>query len=418
MTVQGLRLDVERSDTGRRPGPGGWPLGFLLAIGVGIMPVPLVLNTQPVDGLIILFLAPTALFAWARGSSPSWTLLRRCVPWLWLILLADLVSLYSGGATLDGGIQIARDFFAFLIFFVVLRFLDERPAAVRGVLVGLSMAAATCAMLVIASPQARPVGTYDNVNLAAHFLAGFAVVLYASDVRPRLKWPLLALVLFGVVQTFSYGALTVIFAAAGYRAWCYRPVGSSAPGLLARRVLVVVALLAILTSGVLSDVTTSSQIADSQYDASRYDRSSSARLEGWVAGLELVPGAPQGYGPGAAANGLVLDRFIEFHNDYVSYLVERGVLGLVGLLGLLLVLWRRGRPGGDARMLMVAFAVGSLTRETLNYRHLWLMLALLLVIEWRSSRELSQEGAAPGPRADRRSSRPAHPAGTTRPPRS
>jgi hypothetical protein len=71
----------------------------------------------------------------------------------------------------------------------------------------------------------------------------------------------------------------------------------------------------------------------------------------------------------------------EAHNEFLAYLTERSLIGLIGLILLYLAIWRLGPRGGVTRALVIGFALQSLVRETLHYRHLWLLLAFALVLD-------------------------------------
>ena len=358
-------------------------LGLLVGLGSGIQPTSFLLNTQPVD-LLFIVLGLMAIGKWLRGSSLSWRAMRSCAPWLALLVVADSLALVQDQVPGYGVAQVVRDLFAFGIFFVILAHVEDRRRAEQGLVAGLLLAGVVCAILVLTSSDVRPVGTFANPNYAAHFLA--STLILALCLRGRW-WPfaLAAVLLAGMIGTFSFGALSFVGASGAYWAWC-RLGGQGGGTRILIRLVVVLGAILLVGYGSVADFEKSSVVSDSEFGSQRYDRSSSVRLEGWEAAVQLVPSYPAGTGPGSAAHGfLVLDRNLELHNDYVAYLVERGILGLAALIGLGWSLWRLTPTGSRSRVILVGFAAASLSRETLNYRHLWVVLAVMVVWDWRDA---------------------------------
>ena len=123
----------------------------------------------------------------------------------------------------------------------------------------------------------------------------------------------------------------------------------------------------------------------------RLDRSVLGRLEIWKrawngAGARVLVGV----GPNSAARIPVPSRTLgrELHNDYVAFLVERGVLGLLGLLGLCGVVLRWSvrllGAGGEGRWRLAGLGgavIANLTlaasHESFHFRHLWVLFGLV-----------------------------------------
>ena len=66
--------------------------------------------------------------------------------------------------------------------------------------------------------------------------------------------------------------------------------------------------------------------------------------------------------------------------------MENGLLGLVAVIAIGTVVWRATPPGGIARGLIVGLSVGSFVRETINFRHLWIGLAIAVALDWQRTR--------------------------------
>lgn len=127
----------------------------------------------------------------------------------------------------------------------------------------------------------------------------------------------------------------------------------------------------------------------------RMPRSAGARKEIWMAGYESFLRFPMGIGPGSfkkTGKGPLNreGKRAELHNDFISYLVERGPIGLIGLLILYgsfvlivsinfkkaetdeEVLWALGLMG-----MLTFIMVDALNHEGMHYRHVWLAFGII-----------------------------------------
>lgn len=350
-------------------------VGVVVGAGIGLQIQSLPFNLQPVDALLVL-LVFFAVVGWTRGADGSARLLVGSLPWLWLIALGSVLGLAVAGLPAYGAVAVSRDAFTFSLLFATLAWLRNDRGRANALLIGMIGMSLVCCYLILRSGDSRPSGTFDNPNLAAHFLA---TVLLLTLARVRRAWhvlPLAAVILYAMLRSSSFGALLMLAAAASYWLFFRAPFGTRARKLLVALLVVGVGFATLMLArqeGVFEG---------SQLNAERYDRSSNTRFEVWRGGLKLFEEAPLGVGPGSVSNeALVLNQYLELHNEPLAYLVERGPLGLLGLIGLVVVLWRAAQPGGAARLLMSAYVAASLLRETLNYRHLWIALAVAFALD-------------------------------------
>ena len=142
----------------------------------------------------------------------------------------------------------------------------------------------------------------------------------------------------------------------------------------------------------------------------RLDRGVLGRLDIWKrawdgAGSRVLVGV----GPNSASRIPVPPRTLgrELHNDYVAFLIERGVLGLLGLLGLCVVLLRWSgrllRAGGEGRWRLAGLGgavIANLplaaSHESFHFRHVWVLFGLVLAA---IAADTGDRGAAmPAPR--------------------
>ena len=235
--------------------------------------------------------------------------------------------------------------------------------------------------------------TFANPNYTGHFLAT-AMILAVGGRWPRARGPrTLLIILYGVAiaRTGSFGALMIIGGAAGYAVW--RSVGSL------RSYLRTATRIALALGFLLAMGFAAQQVVDDDFDAGagfsadRLERSGDTREAIWSAGFSAIGDHPLGAGPGSAA-ALNLTSApgssrvgTELHSDPLGLLVENGLLGLVAVIAIGAVIWRAGPPGGTARLLLVGVGIGSFVRESINFRHLWIGLAIAIALDWRRSAE-------------------------------
>lgn len=336
---------------------------------------------------LLAFVAVSGLL-WLARHRPPWLqrLISRSFPWVLVIAFATAGSLLHAGFTSWALTNIAQSAYAFVLFYGALGFFGWHRRETRTFVLAL---AATAVLVVIAlvlvdDPRQRAPGLFYHSNYAAHFLAG-AWLLIVLTFRQRAS-RIVATVLFavGISLTASFGALLMVVAAGGY---------GIARRLVSKPAIALVALVVLGAAWYASyepDLLAVEDVAVTDtLSSQRLERSSSGRFELWTDAVSVLGDAPMGVGPDGLRRTGVLESGKEAHNTYVAYLAERGPVGLLGLLGFGLALWRVARAGGVARPLLVAFATGNLVRETLHYRHMWLILALAFVVD-----EVSAERAA------------------------
>jgi O-antigen ligase len=236
----------------------------------------------------------------------------------------------------------------------------------------------------VRGPRAQ--GLFKDPNVFGPFLVPAALMLMEETVAPRLlrlrllpKLALLSVVTVGVVFSFSRAA------------WLNLAVGTAA-------LLVVLALrrggarqalsllvVALTAGGALFAVlaTTSSltflqeRAAIQVYDTQRFGAQ--------LSGLELAAEYPLGIGPGQ------FERVSEIsaHSTYVRALAEEGVLGMLVVLAIMLL--TLGFAARNAVLGVDSYGIGSAALfgawcgilansvfvDTLHWRHLWLVAALI-----------------------------------------
>jgi hypothetical protein len=257
----------------------------------------------------------------------------------------------------------------------------------------------------------RPSATFYNPNMLADYLMLSVFVVLGLEGRTswRLLVPSFILLVGATLLTKSNGGL--ISLAAGLAVWMV--ARAIARGNSVQRVAGVVALL--LTVGVVGawglmvSGTGGALVHHLQTQSfmGRAGHSLESRQAIWEQLQRSYQRSPIGIGPGNSAEQILpigererpdSFRSKESHNDYLSYAIERGPLGIIGLLlavvmVFLMVLRGRGRiglrepsPAAAAALwasllgALVGAAVHSAVLERLHFRHFWLFMAIVCAL--------------------------------------
>jgi O-antigen ligase len=242
--------------------------------------------------------------------------------------------------------------------------------------------------IVAGDPAARAQGLFKDPNVFAPFLVPAALILIEETLRPRLLGlprrvtaPLLAVLALGILFAYSRAAwlnfglaLMVMLVVLSLRAGAGRAAAAA---------LALVAVVAAV-AGASVAVTGSAEFLQERARLQAYD---SERFDAQRGGLQIAAEQPLGVGPGQ----FELDSPAAAHSLYVRVAAEQGALGLVVLL--VFVGWtlalavRNALAGRDAHGVGSAALLGawcgllanSVFIDTLHWRHLWLVAALIWV---------------------------------------
>lgn len=232
----------------------------------------------------------------------------------------------------------------------------------------------------------RAQGLFKDPNVFGPFLVPAALILMEETVRPRLlhlraatKLLLLSVLVVGVLFSFSRAA------------WLNLAVGTAVLIVIlalrrggVRRAMTLFSVLFLAAAalfGAVSATSTATFLRDraavQAYDVERFGAQ--------VSGIDLATEYPLGVGPGQ------FERVSELsaHSTYVRALAEQGVLGMAVVLGLMLLtlgfaarnaaLGRDVYGVGSAALLAAwcGLLANSVFIDTLHWRHLWLVAALI-----------------------------------------
>jgi O-antigen ligase len=223
----------------------------------------------------------------------------------------------------------------------------------------------------------RAVGTFRNPNYPGHFLALGLVMVWLTTWPRSLRLVLSIPIALAIPRTGSFGALVLLYAAVAYALWAR--INRLDARLRFPMRLVAVAPFVVLTTLAIGYVEQPSVDLGSGLSAERLERSSNQRGDLYHEGIRFALEHPLGVGPSGVDNRGFEEQIGvgEFHSDILDGFANGGLIGFVGMAGVIGVLWRLGGPGSSLRLVLVAAMASSLTRQTWNFRHLWMMLAIV-----------------------------------------
>ena len=435
---------------GRWGALGAWSLYLVLVVVLAPVLVPSAAGrlaiVDPLNGLAMAAFAISVVIS------------RRPVrlPFLGPVLVIALCSVLATFNAANPGaalFTLIQDAYLYVCFAMLVNVLSERGDQ-RGMRVAWLLTA--CAVSAIGIAQVamhgsgspldvvrptgfRAVGTFDQPDDFADYLvmSVFLVLSLNEEIGRVARWSAIALIGVGIAATKANGAVLSLagglMAWALVRAWTKR---ASYTGLVAGALfalsLGLVAVWLIVGVGV-----GSAQIKEleSKSFLGRMSHSSEGRAQIWATLWHRYLRNPVGLGPGNSRWQVLrveererplvgptqtfdtgADPFLskEAHNDYVSYLVERGPIALLFMLvfkfqifGQITRWWKRragdGRfPARGGALAAAAFGawvaswINANTIETLHFRHVWIFLAMVCAL---GSATEAQLGVGPGDRA-------------------
>jgi O-antigen ligase len=264
------------------------------------------------------------------------------------------------------------DAFSLGYFFVLLLLCHQVDLVSRRVVWhGIVIASAVLLVTVLLDPAVRPAGSMANPNLTGTWFGAMLLALVATG-YPARSLPRLSALLIpttGLFLTQSYSAWLSVIAGIVY--------------LTVRLRALWVRVLAITVVAIIAS--TWSKLISYLPITDRTDRSSTGRYNIWSGAIDVWQQHPWGVGYGGFAR-LPLARGRETHNDYLALLVETGIVGLIAWVIFLGLLYRVAGPAGRTMVIFVAINAGF--HNVINYRHLWIALAVVFAWEaWRRARD-------------------------------
>lgn len=407
-------------------------LRYLLILSTATIPLlvpPLPGNSVAVDVVNFALIGFGALWI-----APREVRLPLLVP-VFMVVLGGFMATTQSADVVRSLLALAQDIYLFALFIIVFNLLLQdrsgrvgRAIASTWSIVGIGSGAIVwfCGAVGLdfflgarmVDPYGRAHGPLRDPNMAGVYLVMSLFVMWMSPWPRRVPTKLAASVPFilGIQATKSNTALFTLLGGA-IAVWAVTLIARrrSRPERLAMTIVLtgVIALFVLLLPDVagLADRSVHALGDTSAFKGSlgRIDESTGPRIDRWGESLALFQSElAVGIGPSATNEWLeTIHARIggEIHSDYVAGFLERGVLGGIGNLLLLgsLLLWtlrlafndrlrREGWFPAAALGATVALLMAANALETLHFRHMWLLAALVIGLQMSFKEQAESEG--------------------------
>jgi len=361
-------------------------VGILLLAAVRIEPAP----ADLVFGVLIAVAVATWRFDLQRVPL-SITLLVAA--FLALNLIASIEVIDAARAVNFFGITLYLGVFGLWLASYVRSSSRARLVLVAYLAAAVLSAALACLALLAPFPGSdafvrgpRAQGLFKDPNVFGPFLVPAALVLMEEIVAPRLlrlrlpaKLLLLSVLTLGVLFSFSRAAWLnlAVGTLVVFSVLALRRGGFGRAAMLGATVLVAGAALAVTVAASSSLTFLEERASFQAYDTQRFGAQ--------LSGIDLAAEYPLGIGPGQFERASQLSA----HSTYVRALAEEGILGLLVVLALMVL--TLGFAGRNAVLGADTYGIGSAALfgawcgilansvfvDTLHWRHLWLVAALI-----------------------------------------
>ena len=312
---------------------------------------------------------------------------------IYCYILVALLPTLSGGGFIS--IQLVKDVFSFSIlpitYITIARVIDPRRIT-RAITLGLYFSIAIISFTVLSSSALRTGGLMSSPNTCGNWAAMCAILLFAIDAPKNLviRSALAGLLVAVTFSTASVGGLLGLIGTLAY--WAPRRLG---------KVSVANQVVPILIAGISPVIL---QAFDSWTGLNRYQRSSQGRFSIWGDALKTWFQHPLGLGIGNFNDkNLELAVAPEAHNDYVSSLVELGILGPLAIGFICFAIFRVG--GLRARTMTIFYLVSAVSHNSINFRHIWVFTAICLAYDTLPQLQSTSGSDADAPKSPKKSMR-------------
>jgi len=278
--------------------------------------------------------------------------------------IAALLPILSGGGFM--WVQLAKDLFSFSIFpitFVTIARVVREERIALALRLSITISSLFVAMTVLTGGGTRSAGIFGSPNVGGNWAAALIILslLISSPENIFIRYGICIILILASLQMASLGGVLCTITALAY----WLPRRSQSLNVFKQ---VLPFMIAVLAPTIL-------QAFDAYTGLNRYGRSSEGRLYIWGDALRTWLERPLGLGIGNFSDpNLALTNAPEAHNDYISSLVEMGVLGPIAIGGICLSIAAMG--GLRTRTMIIFYLVSAISHNSINFRHIWVCTAI------------------------------------------
>lgn len=278
---------------------------------------------------------------------------------------------------------IAREILPPLMFLGIVHYLRFRPHNTLRLARLFIYTGLLVSILLILDEATRSRATFGNPNYAAHYCLASIALLDATRPR-RVLLPGMALLLYGIYETASFGTILGLAVYGGLRVWH----STSHLESLRRQCIRVLLPVAAMAGGIL--VKTGFLEAQSSSDAislSRLERSGGSREVLWERALEVWRDHPLGIGFHTSLDNQPVflgSANTEPHSDIITALLNGGFISVIGMVIIIVAILRRSSATSVPNAFLIAVLITGTVRQTWNFRHSWIALAIIFAHELQS----------------------------------
>lgn len=314
-----------------------------------------------------------------------------------VILTGSLISMFNAQVPIKNSAALVTDLYLFAFFLVLYNVIETKRELKIFILLFIVFATLQGCFMVgnfLVNAAERSIGTFLNPNMASSYLGLSFFLLF----QPYVKVNKFLTSLFGV---FILGGMLATKSLAGLIGFFIVTLTVMILYWYRERTFNIIKLGTVILIITLVSLVIYPTAAKMPGLSSRFSRSFDSRIILWKTGFDIFIKNPLGSGIGPAGFKEVgpevevtTNEFtqMELHSDWLSFLVERGLIGFLGIVLLFgsiakMLLQTTKTSNSNREKLwiiglfgMFIFALSfSFTHEILHFRHVWCAFALITV---------------------------------------
>jgi len=365
---------------------------LMIASLVPLIKAQIIYNTTIFDFINMIFIIFFLTYIFAKRKLQIPLLVPMAI-----IIYGSLISMFNAQVLLINSIILIIDLYLFIFFIVLYNIIETKRELRIFILFWMIFAILQSSFIlydIFPNFVGRGYGTFLNPNMASNYLglSFFLIFQPYAKMGKFLTWLFGLFILSGMLATKSLAGIIALFISVLVMTilYWYRARACSKIKLISAILIIVIVGLIIYP-----------EVTKIPNFLARFPKSVYTKSDLWRTGFNIFIKNPLGCGIGPGGFDEVCPEIaifrresmrIELHSDWLSFLVERGVLGFLGLVLLFGViammlfqtlktinskrefLWVIGLFGMFVFILSFAF-----THEVLHFRHIWCSFALIAV---------------------------------------